>query len=227
MIARSSWLSHGALCRPSTPEYSKVEHSLWHSCYTRPFSHGLGFAAPLYQAIRSSVVCLFSLGGPAYVTRFVVAVVVNALKRVSGRWPAPHVIQKRLEGSSPLLTDGNSTCPVSEVAIVPFFVASMVHCCPDRIFGCSCKSVLGVLPNHPLVMKTAARTGAAIFKAATSDHLTASTVALAKPHRSLSVIGLSRHYSQPTISMPGSVNQSTHKHTFYSTIHHITTWRAA
>jgi hypothetical protein len=58
-------------------------------------------------------------GGPAAVTRLVIATIVDAVDAVSGRWLQPHVGEEVLKAMAPTVTDFDATTAVVlEVSVV-------------------------------------------------------------------------------------------------------------
>lgn len=110
---------------------------------------------------------------PSDITRFVVAVVVNAIKGVSF-WTLANIIQVSLEGRSPLRTDLNSSCTVIFVIGVIGVGTSVLHRKP--------RTVHKVEPPTGLTMSTdSALSAKPTTQRRTLDHSFLSALTLASP----------------------------------------------
>ena len=98
---------------------------------------------PVLQASRSSiesdvgkvstVARLFTARRPPTVTRFVVAVYINAVERMLGRW-ATSQIGEEITKTVPSLANLDAAAPIVGVAPVPWIHAALPHVCPAGVF---------------------------------------------------------------------------------------------
>lgn len=73
--------------------------------YTRPFCNSMADAINRKNDVRTSVVVLFKLCGPSNISRFVVSIVVDAIKRVISRWSDSHVFKEGSKRVIPTFAD--------------------------------------------------------------------------------------------------------------------------
>jgi hypothetical protein len=73
---------------------------------------------------------LFFDGGPSYIARFVVAVIVDAVEGKSGR-TGTDMLVKRIEAIQPLIAHNDSATSVIRVILAVLFVTATLGCCPS------------------------------------------------------------------------------------------------
>jgi hypothetical protein len=107
-----------------------------------PALHCVVASSRLAGALGASrVEHLFASGGPSNVSRFVVSVVVDAIKRQFGRWTLANVCKKSLETVSPFLTDLNASAAVVAVLGVLGVVAPLIDGFPQRVLRAGAHAV--------------------------------------------------------------------------------------
>jgi hypothetical protein len=82
-----------------------------------------------------SIARLLPSGRPTAITRHVVTVVVDAVKRVLAGWAASHVGQERRERFLPAVTDTDASRAVVLEPNVIRIAAPSLHALPDFVFG--------------------------------------------------------------------------------------------
>jgi hypothetical protein len=92
-----------------------------------------GNAVMSKHSITTSVIRLLFGSRPTAVARFVVAVVVDPVNLVLGRWLASHIFQEVRERVEPSLTDCNAALPVAVITAVGFAKTSSAHGYPRAI----------------------------------------------------------------------------------------------
>lgn len=95
-------------------------------------------------AVWASVSELLAPCDPAAISRFVWAIVINAVDGVAGRWLRPHVGQERLE-VAPALTDSDASATVVRPATVVWVAAPRLHRAPTIVLW-----ALGALRGMPV-----------------------------------------------------------------------------
>lgn len=180
----SQRLREGAFCCPPALQ-TVVKRLVRDAVMTRPLRHRSRFAVVLNDAIRPLIVRLHDLGGPAHVARFVVAVVVDAVKRMLLGWPLPNVAQERMEVMPPLLADANASRPVVLEHSLSWLVAARVHLSPNHELGrdvsSGCESVRGTTLFGQFARQASTRLGMAVCQVASADRTANTTRALAQP----------------------------------------------
>lgn len=83
---------------------------------------------------RPTIVSLFFMSGPAAIARLVVAIVIDAIKRMPWR-PRAHMVNKRLEAVSPFVAHSYAAPAVAVVLIIVSVVTSALSVVPRMIFG--------------------------------------------------------------------------------------------
>lgn len=96
----------------------------------------LGGEATSRQRGEVTIARLFSGSGPSTVVRPVVAVVVDAIKRMGLRGATAHVGQERLERIAPAVTHADSASAIVSIVDVTRIGAARFHAFPDFILGC-------------------------------------------------------------------------------------------
>ena len=79
---------------------------------------------------------LLFTGGPAAITRCVVAMAIDTVNRIGPSRSGSHVLQKSHERQLPAATDANTTASVPTPTIIASTLASMLHRDPGVIGGC-------------------------------------------------------------------------------------------
>jgi hypothetical protein len=81
------------------------------------------------------IALLLRAGGPTAVARFVVAIVVDAVQRMIGRWAPAHIGQKVFVGAAPPVAYRDTASAVITVALVGLGVAAFQHAAPRPKLG--------------------------------------------------------------------------------------------
>lgn len=129
---------------------------LFNSRVLCPIFSALGFSIPCDSKSITAVPSLLIHRSPFAVTRFVIPVVVSALKRVFGCWPIPHVVEEISEFAPPL-ADLNPASAIPCIASIVWVGAPTIHGCPSNVFGSARQSVFGARDEN-VSLQTSART---------------------------------------------------------------------
>ena len=158
--------------------------------------------------IAARVVLLLQLGFPSNITRLVVAIVVDAAKRMLRRWARPNTGKKSLKAFIPFVAHPYPppaiVFPVTALGVV----ASILHRVPRRIFGRIAHVVLagacGCLLSQPATAGQVPRLSEPVPP---RQHF-GPAIAAAIPARMVELVAraFSQH-GQPTITQPGQINQ--------------------
>jgi len=89
--------------------------------------------------LPSSIKHLFGSRGPAAVSRFIVAVVVNAINRMTRRWTRAHVSKEFRERIAPLFANNYSLHPIAGIYGL-ISMAARNHILPSFVFNRSASS---------------------------------------------------------------------------------------
>lgn len=89
--------------------------------------------AKLWEASLSSILGLLFPCGPPAITRFIVAVIVDAFHGETRR-PWPHVIIKLLKGTQPFFANLNASAPIPLIGSVTRINTAILHICPYMVF---------------------------------------------------------------------------------------------
>jgi len=149
-----------AFFRPSTFQ-TIPERSLVDTCAATPLLHVVRFAKRCEETIVSFISTLLNSRHPTAVFRFVVAVDIVALYRVSERWLSSHIREKVLKPLPPL-THSNAASAVPVIRRCVRVSATLDHVEPRRVFWRTI-SVLGVAVrcatcDNPFAQEASART---------------------------------------------------------------------
>jgi hypothetical protein len=74
---------------------------------------------------------------PSHIARFVIAIVVDAIKRQIS-WTPTHIVEKQFKAVSPFLAYGNSSATVIMKVRISWICASLNHGAPNMIFRSWC-----------------------------------------------------------------------------------------
>lgn len=104
------------------------------SAFFRPISDGLPAAIYFYPAITPHVVTLLDNSGPANILRFVVTIIVDALKAVLATGTKTYIRYKVFE-CHPALTDSNSASTVMFKVVAILVRTALTHINPNLVLG--------------------------------------------------------------------------------------------
>ena len=161
--------SQCAINTPASTVYPLENGGVVNADLSRPLGKRLGFPVVSKQRVRTLVVHLIDAVRPSAIARFIVAVVIDALNRVTF-WAITHVCVKGSKGL-PLWTNGDSTPTINRVLVVVRVAASRLHVAPavvgSRWLLCMTSitnTMLKVSSRGFLVALAAARSGHAFVK---------------------------------------------------------------
>lgn len=92
----------------------------------------------------SAIALLLRAGGPPAIARLIVAVYINAIKRIA-LWARPHVDNKTFETVSPAFANRDATTSVIPILVSGWGVAASEHSLPDAIERGGVFQHLGIL----------------------------------------------------------------------------------
>lgn len=119
-----------ALVAPSVVINARAQEFSRNSYFPRPLGNGQRFAIPRQESVLARVVVLLFQRFPSAIRKFVVAVVVDAPKAVTGRWAKTHVANEGGEGLSPAFAHRDSATAVIAVSGRVFVEASLFSILP-------------------------------------------------------------------------------------------------
>lgn len=112
------------------------------SGFFRPLNNGFHLAAKLNKVILSCVAALLFVRRPSHVAGLVVAVIVDAIKRMMRRWPGADVSVKRQKRMLPLFADSYSTTAIVPPLFIVWVPAAIQHKSPSVVFLGACHTVV-------------------------------------------------------------------------------------
>jgi len=101
------------------------------SYFPRPLGNSSGSPAKGQEVICRRIVRLIRGGAPPAVARLIIAVVIDAVKRVFLARARPHILIERRERFAPPFTDLDTAPPVTGVVFAVSVLTSLVHALPD------------------------------------------------------------------------------------------------
>lgn len=142
--------------------------------------------SPLSLRPRALVGTLFLGSRPSAIARFVVAVVVDAVKGCpNGTWP--HIGKEVLKGV-PAFADRDSSASIAVEVGSSWVGAALVHIVPDDVLtapsplaGMAMLSGVGSVEPHPVDTKAATTTGVALCQVAARDDDVGTAFAVTEP----------------------------------------------
>lgn len=141
-----------------------------------PVRNGVSLAVQRYLSDSALVVVLLNPRRPLAVAWLVVAVAINALKRVLIGGPFSHIGKESLKRIEPAVANVDSTASVVRVGAEP---ASLAHCPPNAILGGFARSVSQKASAGLVFLKASAAFGvsAVQFVRGNASHRSALTAA--------------------------------------------------
>ena len=128
-----SRFSRKNLLNRQPPIQAGVQRFFGHTKTLCPLRYRKGFPLVGESSVGASIVGLFRRCGPPTIARFIIAVGVDAVKRVRGTWPWPHVIIESLEGIAPPLAHGDTPAAIVFVAVTRWVGTPLNHVSPHGI----------------------------------------------------------------------------------------------
>lgn len=162
-----------------------------HINFSSPLSNRLAAVIERDSDGVASVIRLLPCGCPAAISRFIVAVVVDAVKRVTATRSQPHVVVEVFKRVSPTVTNLDTTAAIIGVARITLVGTPRNQPVPRFVLGCSCQAML------PFMMVTSATSCFPGDQARRGYGLLVAALAAAQPYRVLiAVIAQIAYYSQ-------------------------------
>lgn len=178
-------VSHGLLDWHLLNEQPRPQRGMLQTCLSRPFSNRLCLALPCYEPVDAHVIRLLAWRGPSTITRFVIAVIVNPIKRMISRRAWSHVCEKYLKGVTPLIAYADATTTVVMELGVVAIVASRFQIAPCRILLRFLHAVRAVVVSADFAIQTPATLGTSGNQTICQYGRSSTTGASAKPSRAV------------------------------------------
>ena len=131
----------------------------------------------------ASVVRLLLCCGPLAIGRFVMAFIVNAVKRVARGWSFAHVIEEGLERLTPRWADSNSSAAVANIGRQAWIFATLNHVLPSVVFRNAIHAMRAMRDHVPFASVASTRCGRASTEQRAGDRLFDAAIAAADPFR--------------------------------------------
>jgi hypothetical protein len=155
-----------------------------------------------------SVSCLIIPRCPSAIARFVVAIVVDTIKRVAFAWMRWHIVQEVFKLVPPITND-DSTATIIEKCLATRIVTAIKHRGPrfeHRTAGMAVSSEPDAVRSRRFTSKAAARFGHTISKSACVDGLGVAAIADAKPEAVATAHRVHGNNSQSSKALPTQIN---------------------
>ena len=137
----------------------------------------------LFRLRFPPVALLLASGCPTAVLRRVWSVIVDSVNAQIGRWAWPHVAVERLKRLYPLGANCNAAPAVRGILAISWIKATLLHACPDVVFGRAKHPVLSGSRPGDFLGATPATGRVAIQKLVAANVLDVSAIATATPTR--------------------------------------------
>jgi hypothetical protein len=157
--------------------------------------------------IVSLVAVVLGLCGPSHVARFVMAVIVDAVKFVSFGWARSNVRKERREVIAPAVTYGDATAAVVVEGFIARLVAAAFHRVPYAVLRPFRQSVSNEMAPSNVSAKTTTRSRVAGAQSFTKRYGSASAITNAVP-ASFTWRGGAIQHREPSVTAVAHVNQS-------------------
>jgi len=149
--------------------------------FLAPLADCLGAPVQKQFAIRSSIRQLNVRGTPSAIFRAVVAIDIDAIKRMLVRWSKAHIVQEIHKRFAPTITDLDTATTVSLVSCGVVIFASRTHVTPSDVFASLRKTVGQIHVADVFYPNAAARSGFTVSEVACSGECRTSTFAFTQP----------------------------------------------
>lgn len=133
LVPELRWRAQCSLDCPSSPE-ARPQGRVWHPHDFRPLGNAPRLALKGQGAILPAVPCLLRRGGPSHVARSVALIVIDAVKRMAGRWPASNISQECIKTFGPALADGNPSASVIRIGAIRRVQTALLYPGPYDVF---------------------------------------------------------------------------------------------
>ena len=110
--------------------------ALGNADFSSPLSNGLSLVAEGQCSVRAAVVVLNFSECPSTVVRIVVAVGIDAIKRIFRAGAFAHIGKEVLEAVKPAVANGYAATAIVRIADIGPGIATRLHCCPGLVFRC-------------------------------------------------------------------------------------------
>ena len=128
------WHRQGLFHGPPVVVQSHLDGAVVDADLPRPILDDHGAPVESQVAVTAHVSHLRGVQFPAYIARFIVAVVVNSTKRMVGRWGGPNIGKKVYEGDPPSVADRDTSPSILRIAILAGERTPTNHAAPCGVF---------------------------------------------------------------------------------------------
>jgi len=166
---------------PAVCPYAFPESVRRDAAFFGPFHKKFRLSSERQVSVAATVATLFRSCGPAAIVRFVIAIVVDAVKLMLWGRPIPHVLVESQERRTPAVADSNASSAVTGICWVSGVAAPTNQALPYLVFwrvrlSVSCGRIAGLL-----AMKTPAALRLTIAETASQNSLLCSALTAAHP----------------------------------------------
>lgn len=204
---------HGLFYGKAKPPVSIMEWSIFQPQMARKLRKSHGHPFPNDDYISSLIIGLFSSAGPATISGFVVATIINPLKRQSGR-TASHVFNESREIVDPAIAHRDASATIESITGIVSVETSSLGGGPDTIFPCPfatlIMAVLGKAFLYHLNSQATTAPYSAIMQRFSADFLDVSAVTPTFPVRASSSIRCSFKYNKAPKPLTGQIIEFHH-----------------
>ncbi len=147
---------------------------------------------------------------PAAIARFVVAIVVDPVKRMLGRRPPTNISEECLERLLPSVADADAPAAVMDPSAQFRVRATFAHLTPRLVFRRTAHSVSAAQAGNGFTLETAATPMLPISEIAAMRSRDISAIAMAEPNRLSADFLSTLDHREATKPHPGQINQWWH-----------------
>lgn len=164
----------------------------------------------LLAASWAAVVGLFSPCGPAAIGGRVIAIVVDAVKRMTSRRLRTNIGQEGWERRAPVFAHTNTAPTVIRPVFGVGIFAAVDDVTPRDVFAAVRKSMRSVARNDGLSLQTTATAMVACSQVSATGHDVRAALATALPHRCGASGASAMHNKKTTKAPSGQINERWH-----------------
>ena len=125
-----NWFGKRVRDRPAILIETHLDSLAIDSCFQRPITKIHCASLECDKARFTTVFYLFRIGDPVYITRLIISIIINAVKRMIRRWSDTNISKKILKGIKPLTTNCDSTTTIMRIPFYTRIFASGNHASP-------------------------------------------------------------------------------------------------
>lgn len=184
-LASSDCFGECAMNWPASVK-SGTQRSNSHMEFFTPLCERLSLLVPYVMDAIASVIALCLGSGPSAIRLRVRAVDVNAIQRMSVRWPLAHISVERQE-VDPFGINGNASTSITLICRRVLVLAAITHVAPRDVFAAAREAVSLILLNaYPDALAAAGR-ALSVSQIASRAKRLAAAIAVAMPAKSMTM----------------------------------------